>query len=277
MRSSSSLLTNFILASMLSAIYSVSIAGSPDAAARLRALKGELPPTVSWSDEAAVAPAVPELIMVTESYCGPCQTLKRSLKKEGINYRTISIAEARTEYNRTVRSIPYLFYVRADGIRVGSYGAISGSKLREFAAPTRDVAAGPKRKARRICRIGSSRTGDAILEALATHLAVSSGAEEPVGGLADLHIPVSTSISDLMVLVSHKQELSMGRHLTISWRDLSLTSVAGRTKFLSPVEVTGRALGVTLTATLKEVYLHEDGRTVDVVIDGFPDLRVVFN
>ncbi len=229
---------------------------------------------------ATPAPAAPKLILVTASWCGPCQSLKRNLKKEGIEYRTISISQARSEYNRTVKSIPYMFYVRKDGTRVGNYGVLSGSKLREFAAPTRSLSAAsaaPGRKERRICRIRANRTGKAILEALATHLAVAKGADEPVGGLADINVPVSTKITDILVIVSHKQELSIGRFLTATWKDLSITSSNGRTTFVSPVTITGRALGISLTATLKSVYLHEDGRTVDVEVDGFPDLRIVFN
>jgi hypothetical protein len=127
------------------------------------------------------------------------------------------------------------------------------------------------------CRIPAPRTTEGILRALVTHLAVESGGDMPMGGLADIHVPLPAKISDLLVLISHHQRIDLGRYVTASWQDLSITSSKGRTTFDSPVVIEGRALGISLAATLKEVYLHEDGRTLDIVVEGFPDLRVVFD
>ncbi len=259
---------------LLTVCATASVAG--DAAARLAELKRSDLPSATWTRTAGVAASpAPELILVTESYCGPCQTLKRNLKAAGIKYRAISIADMRDEYNRTVSSIPYVFYIRPDGQRVGSYGSMTVSQAETFVRPLSDLASAPT-PASVTCTVRGKRNPPAILDALVTHVAVEAGAELPMGGLADIHIPLSTKISDALVLLSHKQEIRIGRFVVARWKDLSITSSEGRTVFNSPVTVEGKALGVTITATLKEIYLHDDGRTLDITVDGLPDLRLVF-
>ena len=259
----------------------------PDAASRLAALKDtvapsvDVAPTATWSDDTPAAAAPQDtLYLVTESWCGPCQSLKRNLKSEGIPYTTLSLAEMKTRFNRTVKSIPYMFYVRSDDQRVGSYGSMGVDDLRKFVAPLQLHAVASKRQERKVCRVRGKRSPQTTVAALVTHLIMTSGERHgPIAGglMPDIHIPLTAKLSDIMVLVSHKQSVKLGKFVTASWKDLSITSSEGRTRFLSPVVISGEALGISLSAELKELYLHEDGRTLDVIIEGLPDLRVVFD
>ena len=234
-------------------------------------------PVFTWSDVVSSAPDADILYVVSGPNCAPCAVLKSNLEALGIPFEPLTVEEHKAKYGWGPASIPYSFVFNRE--KENSRYVLNGMKTQaELTAWTAHFKLAPPAAQSVQCSVTGEFTLDAVAEALVTHLARQKNVSSPiVGGVFDIKVPLSDRVRELLIKGAYSKRLDLKTDTVwLTWDSLGFTIKDGDFTFSSPVRLHGSFFGVSITAALTKLHLSEDGRTLDVAIDGFPDLRVVF-
>lgn len=210
---------------------------------------------VSWTaDKVQAPPPVTVTYLVSETWCQYCPAKERELKRKGIAFTKITIAEAKN-LGVNVSSIPHVF-------------------TREVQQPVPESPV--------TAELDTDSTADlatAAIPILIQHLEHQSQVDPNanlVGGMFDLDVNLPSLYPDILSSLFIKQEWSSEKlNLSLQWQGKQqITSSSGVLTFSPPVKIQ-KAVGIfSVKVTLETITIQDNGRKLLLGLGGSPDLTI---